>query len=197
MTMTMYNVAGTPAAPTAGSEIASVTQNIRIPYRPSASPACTDDPSRWLDDNGECQTGVAAVVDFVFPAGIAVPDTLIWAVSFNTRLGGYDPTDVNGPYDYLNVGAWSRTPQPAVGIDVDEDVVFISWRFTDDEFVTEADWTGFRPMARIETHVPPPEPPVTTAAPPSSTPETSAPISPGSPGAATTPLTGAPLSIAG
>ncbi len=197
MTMKLYNVAGTPAAPTVGPVIASVTHTMTIPYRPSADPACN---GGWMASTGECQGGIAVVVDFTFPAGIVVPDTLIWAISYNTQSAGYEPTGTDGPYNNLNVGVLTITPEPTVGIDIDEDVVFISSPLSDGDFVAEADWTGFRPLALIETQVPAPDTPVTTAAPPSSTPASQTPTSPGASdptGATAAPLAGAPLSIAG
>ncbi len=42
LTMTLYNMAGTPAAPTVGSVIATLTHTFAIPFRPSADLAnCT------------------------------------------------------------------------------------------------------------------------------------------------------------
>ena len=70
LTLTLYNVAGTAAAPEAGTEIATATEEFAIPYRPSASP----------------ETGVAFVADFEFPAGPTLPDTLIWGIAFNTAI---------------------------------------------------------------------------------------------------------------
>ena len=71
-----------------------------------------------------CLNGRAVVVDFVFPAGTILPDTLIWGIAYNAASGGYSPIGSPGPYDSLNVGAF--TINPTVGTDVDEDMAFIS-----------------------------------------------------------------------
>ena len=41
-------------------------------------------------------TGLAVVVDFVFPAGTTLPDTLIWGIAYNTESSGYDPSARRG-----------------------------------------------------------------------------------------------------
>jgi hypothetical protein len=165
LTMTLYNMAGTLAAPTVGSTIATVTDTFTIPFRPSADLTnCTGaDAGKWFDGT-MCVTGLAVVVDFVFPPGTTLPDTLIWGIAYNTGSGGYSPIGTPGPYDSLNVGAF--TVNPTIGTDVDEDLAFIADPNTGG-FVSEADWTGARPMARIEATVP--AAPPTTSAPPNPT----------------------------
>lgn len=201
MTLNLYNVAGTTGAPTVGSEIASVTHTITLPYRPSASAECDEFfPGRWLPEGGElpssptepgdCATGRAIVVDFAFPAGTVLPETLIWAIAYNTETAGYDPVGVDGPIDFVNVGAESFNPEPAIGTDVDPDVAFISAEDTADELVAELGWDGLRPLALIETEALTTDVPATTAPPTSpSTPDPT-----GTPGPAPA---GAPLSFAG
>jgi len=158
LTMTLYNVAGTSAAPTVGSVITTLTHTFTIPFRPSADLVnCTGaNEGQWFDGT-RCLNGQAVVVDFVFPAGTILPDTLIWGIAYNTASGGYSPIGAPGPYDALNVGAF--TVNPTVGTDVDEDMAFVSDQTKG--FVSELDWTGSRPMARIEA--------TTTAAPTTTT----------------------------
>ena len=153
LTMTLYNVAGTPAAPTVGSVIATLTHTFTIPFRPSADPVNCTGPNagRWFDGT-TCSTGIAVVVDFVFPAGTILPDTLIWGIAYNTATAGRAPIGTPGPYDSLNVGA--LTVNPTVGTDVDEDMAFIA-DFPSGAFVSDLGWTANRPMARIATQVPP------------------------------------------
>ena len=153
LTITLYNVAGTPAAPTVGSVIATLTDTFTIPFRPSADPTNCTGPNagRWFDGT-TCLTGIAVVVDFAFPAGIILPDTLIWGIAYNTATTGRAPIGTPGPYDSLNVGA--LTVNPTVGTDVDEDMAFIA-DFPSGPFVSDLGWTGNRPMARIATQVPP------------------------------------------
>jgi hypothetical protein len=159
LTMTLYNMAGTLAAPTVGSVIATLTDTFTIPLRPSADPTNCTGPNagRWFDGSA-CLTGVAVVVDFEFPAGTILPDTLIWGIASNTSTSGYAPIGTPGPYDSLNVGA--STVNPTIGTDVDEDMAFITDPATGD-FASELGWTGLRPMARIEA--------TTTAAPTTTT----------------------------
>ncbi len=192
ITVTLYNVAGTSDAPTVGSEIASVTQTKSIPLRPSADPeACTDDPTRWQDDDGECHTGVAVVVDFVFPEGTVLPDDLIWAVSYNTQTGGYEPVGEAGPWDQLNVGASSFAL--TIGTDVDDNSAFLSSDETEGQLLIEEGWEGMRPMARIEVQELTTDVPVTTdPTVPGDAPDPTDPA--GTSGSATA---GAPLSFAG
>ena len=151
LTMTLYNVAGTPAAPTVGSVIATVTQTFAIPFRPSAD--LVNCPAGGWFDGTSCFSGFATVVDFVFPPGTMLPDTLIWGIAYNTNNSGYTPIGAAGPYDSLNVG--SETFDPTVGTDVNEDMAFIATGTG--TFASELGWTGFRPMARIE--VAPVQPP--------------------------------------
>jgi LPXTG-motif cell wall-anchored protein len=146
LTMTLYNVAGTSAAPTVGAVITTITSTFAIPFRPSADLANCTASAGWFDGTS-CSNGLALEVDFVFPAGTVLPDTLIWGIAYNTSFGGYSPLGAAGPYDSLNVGAFSVNP--TVGTDVDEDMVFISYQPTGG-FASELEWTGFRPMARIE-----------------------------------------------
>jgi hypothetical protein len=194
LTMTLYNVAGTPAAPTVGSAIATLTHTFAIPFRPSADLVnCTGaDAGKWFNGTA-CLNGQAVVVDFAFPAGTTLPDTLIWGIAYNTSSGGYSPIGTPGPYDLLNVGA--HTINPTVGTDVNEDMAFISDPNTGG-FVSELGWTGSRPMARIEAQVPPPptSPPTTTP----STPTTAAPPTAVGPGGVLPPTGGStwPLTVA-
>ncbi len=132
------------------------------------------------------------VVDFDFPVGTILPDTLIWGIAYNTATGGYSPIGTPGPYDSLNVGAF--TVNPTVGTDVNEDMAFVSDPSTGG-FVSQPGWTGNRPMARIEAQVPPPPPSSTTIP---SAPTTAAPPTAVSP-SGTLPATGGttgPLTLA-
>ena len=209
LTITLYNVAGTTAAPTAGTVIATQTQTFTIPYRPSASPACETAtppvPGGWMDSAGACWTGVTYVADFNFPAGTTLPNTLIWGISYNTSTRGYEPNATPGPYDFLNVGFVAANP--TIGTDVDENMVFASSGATPPgPFVSLSDPedAGLLPMAQIETQVPPAAPtttttpaPTTTA--PAGTPTTAAPVASSTAGttelAATGGGTGLPIAL--
>ncbi len=123
--MTLYNVAGTPAAPTVGSVIATLTHTFAIPFRPSADPInCTGaNAGRWFDGT-TCSTGKAVVVDFVFPAGTVLPTPSSGASPTTLRRPVVHPSARRGRTTHCNVGAF--TVNPTVGTDVDEDMAFIS-----------------------------------------------------------------------
>jgi Fibronectin type III domain len=158
LTMTLYNMAGTLGAPTVGPVIATLTDTFTIPFRPSADPVhCTGANARRWFDGTACLTGITKVVDFAFPPGTVLPDTLIWAISYNTEHHGHAPIGVDGPYDYLNVG--TASVNPTIGTDVDEDMVFVSDAATGDVLASDTGWTGFRPMAQIGAQVTVPDAP--------------------------------------
>ena len=171
LTMKLYNAIDPLGTPTVGSVIATLTQTFTIPFRPSADPVnCTGaNAGRWFDGTA-CVTGVAVIVDFPFPAGTTLPDTVIWAISYDTGISGYAPIATPGPYDALNVGA--LTVNPTVGTDLNEDMAFTA-PGPDAVFASELDWTGSRPMARIEAVTPPST--TTTVATSTSAPAPSAP----------------------
>ena len=154
LTMTLYNVAGTPAAPTVGSVIATLTDTFTIPFRPSADPVnCTGaNAGRWFDGstcfNRPRRGRGLRVPGGHHPSGHAHLGHRLQ----HQRRAATHPIGAPGPYDSLNVGSF--TVNPTVGTDVDEDMAFISDRTTGG-FVSELGWTGNRPMARIETQVPP------------------------------------------
>jgi hypothetical protein len=149
LTIKLYNAVNPTTTPTVGSVIASITSSFAIPFRPSASPTCTGaDAGKWMDSSGVCNSGIAHIVTFTFPAGTVLPDTLIWGISYNTDTAGYAPIGTPGPYDSLNVGAF--TVNPTVGTDLNEDMAFTA-RGEPPTFASELGFTGFRPMARIDT----------------------------------------------
>ncbi|MEO6122974.1 MAG: fibronectin type III domain-containing protein, partial [Ilumatobacteraceae bacterium] len=163
MTVKVYAVAGTPSNPTVGDELASVTQTVSVPFRPSASAACGD--GRWQAADLVCRNGFGFTVDFDFiGTDTVLPEQVIWTIQYNTTNRGYNP--VGGPctnncaYDSLNVGADSRGNAGAfVGVDIDPDAIF--WNSSFDFYCDsmsvlntlreDCDWTGNRPMATIVT----------------------------------------------
>jgi hypothetical protein len=117
ITLNIYNVG---AGGTVGTLIGSVTQTFAIPYRPSADPACGD--GRWSDGT-TCYNGYAFPITFNL-GGLAVPDEVIYGISYNTTHYGYSPigesatcysTSGGCGYDSLNVALASAPP--TVGID--------------------------------------------------------------------------------
>lgn len=137
ITLNLYNVDHTGTLATVGTAIAAKTQTFDIPYRPSYDatkcfhePSPTDGP--WWDGTS-CKNGLATPITFDLTSlGIAVPDEVIWSVSYNTTFHGHSPlgeneacyTDGNGcGYDSLNVGVGQATVLQ--GIDVAPDSAFL------------------------------------------------------------------------
>jgi hypothetical protein len=147
LTFTIYN-------DDASEVLAQSTQNVNIPYRPSADSRCTgDDAGKWYSRTDHtCYNGYAVNVKTDF-AGVAtqLPDEVIFSTAFNTTTSGYDPVgpsqcnvDPGGcGYDSLNVGAWSAPNAPYVGTDINDDEVFRNGSM-------ESGWEGFRPLGAIQ-----------------------------------------------
>ena len=168
LTLTLYSVVDVLGTPTAGTVLASKTQTFPIPFRPSADVVnCTG--GRWYSAlEGRCFYGLATPVTFTF-AGEALPNEVIWGISYNTTHHGYTPIGDAAPcyteaggcgYDSLNVGAQSFTP--IVGTDVAEEAAFVNYSsggaYSDGgaggvgTFRYDGGpswWTGYRPLIRI------------------------------------------------
>lgn len=109
MTLNIYNA----GSPTPGSSITTVTQNITVPYRPSADNAnCTD--GKWYDSaSGYCFNGKAANVVFDFSSlSVVLPNSVVYGIVYNTTHSGASPigesapcwgTVAGCPYDALNI----------------------------------------------------------------------------------------------
>jgi parallel beta helix pectate lyase-like protein len=170
ITLNLYDVNNSGALPEPGALIASQTHTFAIPYRASADPAdCPSAPGKWFNlGDSTCYNGFATKISFdLSSSAITLPESVIWAVSFNTS--NYGPAPIgdaacspNCPYDSLNVGAQSFAGQPSSGMDVDPDGAMLS-SITPGVYCdggtggtgTLRDdtpcWTGFRPLARITT----------------------------------------------
>ena len=91
ITFTIYEVGPSGSV---GAVLASVTNEVTVPYRPSADPACTD--GRWRDSTGNCNNGYAFNATFDF-GGIELPDDeVVYGVAFNTQTWGYEPIGADG-----------------------------------------------------------------------------------------------------
>ena len=112
ITFNIYN-AGNPVP---GSQIATVTQNITVPYRPSADNVnCTGaDAGKWFDaTSGQCFNGKAVNVTFDFSSlNVALPNSVVYGLVYNTTHYGPNPigesaacfsTVAGCPYDTLNI----------------------------------------------------------------------------------------------
>ena len=158
ITLKLYNVNNAvPAVPAPGAVIASVTQNFKIPWRPTADPTCPD--GKWRAADLSCNNGYAFPITFDLTGmNVTVPNQVIYGVSYNTETYGTPPIGVGGPYNSLNIGLVSVGP--SVGTDVNLDDVFwntltAGW-YTDGGaggvgiFRQDTNWTGYVPAVRFE-----------------------------------------------
>lgn len=119
VTVTLYAVGDAGAV---GAPIASVTQTITAPYRPSSDTVnCTG--GRWWD-GAACVNGKLFTAGFDFSAiAPVVGDQVIVGVAYNTRNAGAAPLAAAGPYDALNVALEGDV---SVGADGDADAVYLN-----------------------------------------------------------------------
>jgi len=115
VTVTLYAVGSGGAV---GAAIASATETITAPFRPSADTVnCTG--GKWWD-GAACVSGLLFTASFDFSADApVVGDQVIVGVAFDTKNAGASPLPVVGPYDALNVAVEG---QVSVGADVDDTV---------------------------------------------------------------------------
>jgi hypothetical protein len=176
LTLTIYNPPS--AGLGVGTTIISSTQTFDIPFRPSASTNCTGANAGKWSDGTTCYNGFATPVTFTFDGTVVLPSDLIWGLSFNTSGYGASPLGYSSAcaitvqgcgYDALNVGL-SQAAAPIVGTDLASDGVYwdtdTAGYYCDGgtagvgTFRSDAPcWTGFRPMARIQTSDPTVGPP--------------------------------------
>lgn len=115
---TTLNEDGTPA-----NKLASVTQDVLIPWRPADSANCVD--GKWEDNAGGCNNGYAFNATFDLSSlNVTIPSDVIVTVAFNTNTWGYAPIGVAGPYESLNV-AIPKNNSVKIGSD-DANFVFIN-----------------------------------------------------------------------
>jgi hypothetical protein len=135
------NVYAAGAGDSVGSLIASDTQTVAVPYRPSARKGCPleEGVQGW---GKECFAGKYFKVSFDL-AGVTLPEKAIVAVAYNTENYGAAPTHVEGPYNSLNVAIvanykynettkeWETEPNsPSVGSDPLPEQVFLDSEYS-------------------------------------------------------------------
>jgi hypothetical protein len=110
ITLNVYNkpTAAHPTLP--GALLGGVTQSFIIPWRPEADPTCPSvggvpAGTAWRASDNSCNNGLAFNITFNLSSlGITLPDDVIVDVAYSTETHGPQPTNVDGPYDSLNVG---------------------------------------------------------------------------------------------
>ena len=172
MTLNIY----TAGSPTPGSQITTVTQNITVPYRPSADNTnCTGaNAGRWYS-NGTCFNGLAVNVVFDFSSlNVVLPNSVVYGIEYNTTHFGPNPigtaactsTTQGCPYDSLNI---ALSPVVTVGTKPFFNTVYQNSPFAaaycDNGLAgtgtfrldspTSACWVGFVPAARFLAANPP------------------------------------------
>jgi len=98
---------------TLGALLASKTQTVTIPYRPSASPECASKglPGAWFEKKtGSCFHGLLFKETYAF-SGVTLPDEVVVGVAFNTQNYGVEPTGSAGPENSLNVAMFGGAPR--------------------------------------------------------------------------------------
>jgi hypothetical protein len=131
LTLSLYAVDNSGTVPAAVKPaLLQTTQTFAIPYRPSRDSTGHCQASGrypWYSAAEDtCYSGLAHPVTFTLPAGITLPDQLIWSIAFNTETHGYAPLGTSGPWNSLNVGAKTFSGQPSVGTDVEPMSAFLN-----------------------------------------------------------------------
>ena len=108
----------------AGVLLATKTQTMTMPYRPSADPTCAN-PVYFRDPAGVCAPGFAYKLTFDLHAlRASLPDSFYYELQMNTNTAGPNPVGAPGPYDSINVGvANPMTVMPTTGSDPKPNVV--------------------------------------------------------------------------
>jgi len=135
LTLTLYAVDTTGFTPVAVvPPLLAKTQTFALPYRPSRDATGHCDASGfypWYSvAENLCFNGLAHPVTFALPAGVTLPDQLIWSISFNTETHGYAPIGKSGPWNSLNVAAKTYSGEPTVGTDVEPQAAFVNSTWT-------------------------------------------------------------------
>ncbi len=106
ITLNLYNVG---PGNTPGNLIASVTQEVYIPWRPEADPSCPNGGTAWRAADGNCYNGLGFTVKFWF-FNLPVPNQIIYGLAFNTNTWGYQPIGQSGPFESLNFALSGTAP---------------------------------------------------------------------------------------
>lgn len=105
-------------------KIATVTQNILIPWRPENIIEDCPDGFKWKNSLGVCLNGLAFNAEFDLSGlEVTLPEDIIVSVAYNTQTWGYSPIGASGPFNSLNV-AVPANQTASVGTDDSNSEVF-------------------------------------------------------------------------
>ena len=165
---------------TAGGLVATTTETIEVPFRPSPYGAPCSGTQLSLDGGATCTSGIAFTADFSFASRPTLPSDVIVAVVYNTQSVGPAPTGVKSPSNSFNVALEGVVSTGSVA-DSDSSVYVNSnnakW-YTADEtgsgidpswvntFHAGANWDPYAPIPIRINAVPPPAPDDPAPAPP-------------------------------
>jgi hypothetical protein len=159
LTLSLYSVDDSGSTPAVASTVLTVTTIFDLPFRPSYDPSgpCAGKGTGWWSTTDKlCYNGMIHPVTFTLPAGVTLPDELIWGISFTTAHYGPGHTGVDGYWNSLNV-AVKTFDKPAYGTDVEPDSAFIAstadWVYMDGHAGAgtfrddKGGWEGSAPLA--------------------------------------------------
>ena len=87
-----------------GKRIERITKTFKMPFRPSSASASEH---RFIGPDGLPHNGLLHTI--TFPVSHALPQDVVWSVSYNTATSGPVPTGVVSPTDSLNVAFTDTT----------------------------------------------------------------------------------------
>lgn len=151
VTLNIY--ADAAAAAAHGTPYATKTQVFDIPWRPAGSyEDCPVDDGygpKWKSSNGTCYNGYAFTIVFDLRSlSINLPESFVYEVAYNTQTWGYQPLNLPGPYESLNVGV-NSTP-PVTG-DINPDEVYRSMNNGANGLLPESGWAPYTPAVQFTT----------------------------------------------
>ncbi len=130
LTLDVYAAGGTDVAPTVGALLASSTADFDIPFRPSATPDCPS-AGQWRNPStNTCHFGFAHRVTFDDLPPVALPNKVIWTISYDTQSYGAHPIGSDGPFNSLNVALSSVVGAPFAGADLSPQGRFLASSWT-------------------------------------------------------------------
>jgi hypothetical protein len=148
ITLKLYDVDRSSGRPRVGKVIGSATTPFLIPWRPEPDASAPASPLRpWRAEDGRYYGGVAFNLTFdLSRLNLALPDEVIFSVSFNTQFHGDDPLIAEGPYNSLSMGVSATAPSP--GTDTSPGAVY--WKTADGAFYSDGGSGGVN-VFRMDT----------------------------------------------